>query len=161
MTLAVRRATEGDIEAIRAIAAAAWRDTYAGLLRPETIEGFIAGSYSVANMERRITSTFVAVDGAEVIAFAGAIQLADHVDLVAIYTLPARRGQGAGSLLLSAVREAFAGQAISADVLDGNRKGEIFYEARGFVPREQLEAELLGEPVIERRWWLEAGSTQS
>ena len=160
MALSVRRATESDIEAVRAVAAAAWRDTYTGLLRPETIEGFIAGSYSIANMQRRIANTFVAVDDADVIAFAGAIQLADHVDLVAIYALPARRGQGAGSLLLDAVREAFPGERISADVLDGNRKGEVFYEARGFIPRERLEAELLGEPVVERRWWLEPGKVE-
>jgi len=29
----------------------------------------------------------------------------------------------------------------------------VLYERRGFVPRERLEATLLGEPVIERRWW--------
>ena len=155
MAVSVRRAETGDIEAVRAVAAAAWRDTYAGLLRPETIEGFIERSYSIANMERRIENTFVALDGSEVIAFAGAVQLTDHVDLVAIYALPERRGQGAGTVLLDAVRAAFPGQAVSADVLDGNRKGEVFYEAKGFVPRERLEAELFGEPVVERRWWLE------
>ena len=78
MALTVRRATDADIEAVRHVAAAAWRDTYEGLLKP--------------------------------------------------------------------------GQPISADVLDGNRKGETFYEARGFVPRERLEADLFGEPVVERRW---------
>ena len=154
MTLTVRRSHRADIDAIRLVAAAAWRDTYAGLLRPETIDGFLERSYSIANMEQRIASTFVALEGAEVIAFAGAVQLPDHVDLVAIYTLPERRGQGAGSALLAAVRDAFPGQPVSADVLTGNRKGEAFYEARGFVPRERLEAELLGEPVVERRWWL-------
>ena len=157
MALSVRRAEAGDIEAVRAVAAAAWRDTYAGLLRPETIEGFIERSYSIANMERRIESMFVAVDGSEVIAFAGAVELPHHVDLVAIYSLPERRGEGAGTRLLEAVQAAFPGQRISADVLDGNRKGEVFYEARGFVPGERLEAQLLGEPVVERRWWLEAG----
>ena len=155
MALTVRRATDADIEAVRNVAAAAWRDTYEGLLKPATIEEFIAGAYSPERMQQRIGSTFVAEDHGEVIAFAGAIQFADHVDLVAIYAIPARRGEGAGTHLLDAVREAFPGQPISADVLDGNRKGETFYEARGFVPRERLEAELFGEPVVERRWWLE------
>jgi GNAT superfamily N-acetyltransferase len=154
MALTVRRAWPEDIEAIRAVAAAAWRDTYAGLLKPETIESFIAGSYSFERMEQRIASTFVAEDGPELIAFAGAVQLRDHVDLVAIYARPEWRGRGAGTLLLDAVQTAFPGQTISADVLDGNRKGEVFYETRGFVPRERLEAELFGEPVVERRWWL-------
>jgi GNAT superfamily N-acetyltransferase len=157
MTLSVRRGRPEDVEAVRTVAAAAWRDTYAGLLRPETIEAFIAGAYSVERMEQRISSTFVVEDGSQVVAFAGAVELPDRVDLVAIYALPERRGQGAGSLLLDAVRAAFRGQTISADVLDGNRKGEAFYEAKGFVPRERLEAQLFGEAVVERRWWLEFG----
>lgn len=157
MAPSVRRGELRDIEAVRAVASAAWRDTYAGLLKPETIEAFIAGAYSVERMEQRIASTFVAEDGSQVIAFAGAVERPDRLDLVAIYALPERRGEGAGTLLLEAVRAAFPGQRISADVLDGNRKGEVFYEAKGFVAHERLEAELLGEPVVERRWWLEPG----
>jgi GNAT superfamily N-acetyltransferase len=155
VTLAVRHARPSDVEAVRVVAAAAWRDTYAGLLDPTTIEAFIEGAYSVERMERRVHDTFVVEDDGEIVAFAGAIAEPDHVNLVAIYALPARRGEGAGSLLLNAVRAAFPGQSVSADVLEGNRKGEVFYEARGFVPRERLEAELFGEPVVERRWWLE------
>ncbi|MCI0344282.1 MAG: hypothetical protein L0221_02400 [Chloroflexi bacterium] len=75
MPLTVRRARRGDIDAIRFVASAAWRDTYAGLLRSETIEGFLERSYSAVRMEQRIASTFVAVDDSEVIAFAGAVQL--------------------------------------------------------------------------------------
>jgi hypothetical protein len=44
-----------------------------------------------------------------------------------------------------------AEDTVAADVLSGNRKGEVFYERRGFIPREVLEDELYGEPVIERR----------
>jgi hypothetical protein len=46
-----------------------------------------------------------------------------------------------------------------ADVLAGNRKGEPFYEARGFEPRETLDEQLGGELVAERRWWRPAMAT--
>lgn len=157
MALSVRRAEVRDIEAVRTVAEAAWRDTYAELLKPETIEAFLAAAYSVERMEQRIASTFVAENGSRIIAFAGAVERPDRLDLVAIYALPERRGEGAGTLLLEAVRAAFPGQRISADVLEGNRKGEVFYEAKGFVAHERLEADLFGEAVVERRWWLEPG----
>lgn len=63
------------------------------------------------------------------------------------------RGHGAGTSLLGKLVELFPGRDISADVVENNRKGEVFYERRGFAPRERLEAMLFGEAVIERRWW--------
>jgi hypothetical protein len=39
-------------------------------------------------------------------------------------------------------------------VLLGNRKGESFYEARGFTPGETLEVQLFDETATLRRWWL-------
>ena len=36
----------------------------------------------------------------------------------------------------------------------GNERGETFYAARGFVPREAIEEQLGSERVAERRWWL-------
>src|SRR5450759_459272 len=42
----VRRATPSHAPAIRAIADAAWRDTYRDLLRPETIDWFLDRAYS-------------------------------------------------------------------------------------------------------------------
>ena len=48
----------------------------------------------------------------------------------------------------------FPSEPIAAEVLVGNRKGEVFYERRGFVPRERIDTELFGESVAERRWWL-------
>jgi GNAT superfamily N-acetyltransferase len=152
----VRDASIGDAAAVRAVAAAAWRDTYAGLLADATIESFIASAYSIERLERRITRhTFLVVEEEDaIVAFADAIREAEHVNLAAIYADPARRGRGAGSALLSAVRERFPDLPVAADVVEGNRKGEVFYERRGFAPGERLEEELYGEPVVEFRWWL-------
>jgi GNAT superfamily N-acetyltransferase len=154
----VRDATAVDVAAVRDVADRAWHDTYAGLLRPETIDAFVASAYAPERMERRIAGhTFVvAVDGhGTILAFADAIPGDDRLDLVAIYASPEARGRGAGTRLLADVRRRHPDLPIAADVLAGNRKGETFYEARGFVPRETLEENLFGEPVVERRWWLD------
>ncbi|HEX6987261.1 MAG TPA: hypothetical protein VF170_17925, partial [Planctomycetaceae bacterium] len=65
-------------------------------------------------------------------------------------------GEGAGTMLLGTLRARFPDRPVVADVLTGNRKGEVFYERRGFVPREAFEEDLFGEQVAERRWWLDA-----
>jgi GNAT superfamily N-acetyltransferase len=90
-----------------------------------------------------------------VVAFAQGVEEPDRLNLASIHALPQARGQGAGSLLLEALRSSFPRLRIAADVLVGNRKGEVFYERRGFIPLEILEEELFGEPIVERRWWLE------
>jgi GNAT superfamily N-acetyltransferase len=158
MAIVVRDASPTDVETVRGVAAAAWRDTYAGLLRDETIEAFLERAYAVERVERRIGSdTFllaVAADGSGV-AFADAREAEDQLHLLAIYALPAWRGRGAGSALLAELRRRFPALPIAAEVLRGNLKGEAFYAARGFEPREDVEAELFGEPVVERRWWLD------
>ena len=137
------------------VAAAGWRDTYAGLLKPETIESFIEGAYSAERVEARVSDDhFYVAEGPDgITAFVDALERDDRVELTAIYVLPEWRGQGAGTALLDVLAVLFPDRDISADVLDGNRKGEVWYERRGFSPRERLEATLLGEPVVERRWW--------
>jgi GNAT superfamily N-acetyltransferase len=142
------------------VADAAWRDTYEGLLWPETIEAFVERAYAPERLELRVRDddVYVADGPTGIVAFADAIQREDRLELAAIYARPEARGRGAGSALLRTLIQRFPGLDICADVLEGNRKGEGFYERRGFVPRERLEATLFGQPVVERRWWLAAGS---
>lgn len=160
MTFSVRQAIAGDASAVALVAAAAWRDTYAGLLRPDTIETFIERAYSIERLERRIDrdAFLLALRDDQVVAFCDAAEAESeavaHVDLYAIYALPEVRGQGSGTALLTELQARFPSQPIAAEVLVGNRKGEVFYEHRGFVPRERIDTELFGESVVERRWWL-------
>jgi len=156
MGIEIRDATAADVPAIGAVARAAWRETYAEHLRRETIEGFLERAYSPARIERRVGSdTFLlALEDGKVVAFCDARELEDRVALLAIYALPERRGAGSGTAMLAELRRRFPGRWIAAEVLEGNRKGEIFYERRGFEPRERLDDELFGEPIVERRWWL-------
>jgi GNAT superfamily N-acetyltransferase len=148
----------GDAADIRVVAATAWSATYSGLLPDWTIEAFVDFAYSIDRLHRRIERhTFlVAEQAGSIIAFADALVEGDRLSLVAIYTAPERRGEGAGTLLLTELRSRFPDRPIAADVLLGNRRGEDFYERRGFVPGEAIESDLLGEPVVERRWWLAA-----
>jgi GNAT superfamily N-acetyltransferase len=153
VTYRVRRAEESDALEVGDVAARAWRDTYAGLLRPETIEAFISASYSPERVERRIQEHhfWVAERDGAIAAFVDVVEHADRVELVAIYALPAVRGRGAGTALLNEVAARFPDKPIVADVLEGNRKGEVFYEHRGFTRRETIESSLFGERVVERR----------
>ena len=156
--LTLRDAVPDDAAAVREVASLAWRDTYRGLLSDATIEAFIDRAYSLERLGRRIDGhTFLVVEEAgAIVAFADAAVDEDRLNLAAIYAHPERRRRGAGTLLLDTLRDRFPTLSISADVLVGNRKGEAFYERRGFVPRETLPEELFGEPVVERRWWLGA-----
>ena len=71
---AIRRAQPQDADAIASVARAAWRDTYHGLLRDETIETFVAMAYSADRLRARITSHhFLVAEGeAGIVAFADA-----------------------------------------------------------------------------------------
>lgn len=130
-----------------------------------TIESFIEHAYSRERVKFLVTEDhFYVAEGAEgIVAFADALERDDSVELVAIYTLPTVRGHGAGTALLGRLLGLFPGRDISADVVEHNRKGEVFSERRGFAPREGMEATLFGEAIIERRWWRpadEAGISQ-
>lgn len=152
----VRRATASDAPAVSRIAHAAWRATYAGLLRDETIELFLERAYSDERVDLRIErhEVWVAEADGVVALFAESAIEADRVTLVAIYADPERRGMGLGSAALDAIRAAHPDVPMAADVLIGNVKGEAFYAARGFVPRETIDEQLGSEQVAERRWWL-------
>jgi GNAT superfamily N-acetyltransferase len=170
----VREATPADAPAIRAVAIAAWRATYRGLVPKRAIERFVARAYSPERVALRIERHDVLVAGREpaarrgraegepaapapaVEAFAECAPHDDHLQLVAIYALPRARGRGLGSALLAVVIERHPGLDVAADVLVGNGRGEPFYAARGFEPGETLEEELGGVLVAERRWWLRA-----
>jgi GNAT superfamily N-acetyltransferase len=154
----VRDASAGDAPAIRSVADAAWHDTYRGLLGAATIDAFVAAAYSIERLEQRIQRHVVLVveDGGAIIAFADAVPEPDRLNLGAIYARPDRRRHGAGRALLDELRRRFPTLPVTADVLDGNRAGEGFYERVGFEPRETIETDLFGEAVVERRWWLDA-----
>ncbi len=158
--LRVRDAAAADASAIRAVALAAWRLTYQNRLPPGAIERFLARAYSEQRVALRIRRHRVLVasrtTAAALEAFAELAVHHDHVQLVAMYVLPGLRGNGLGSALLGAVKVAFPGRDLAADVLEDNDLAEPFYAARGFMPGELHTDEVDGAPVRLRRWWLRA-----
>ena len=111
----VRRATPSHAPAIRAIADAAWRDTYRDLLRPETIDWFLDRAYSEDRVALRIErhETWVAELDDVVGAFAESAIEPNRVTLVAIYADPGQRGLGLGSALLHAITGAHPGVPVA------------------------------------------------
>ena len=72
----------------------------------------------------RATHFLVVQDEDRIIAFANAVNALDRLNLAAIYALPDRRSQGAGTMLLAALRSRFPDLPVAADVVSGNVKGE-------------------------------------
>ncbi len=160
----VRAAEPADAPAIREVAVRAWWATYAGRMADETIERFLAAAYSEERIGVRIERHEVlvaraAASGAPsgVEAFAETASHDDHLQLVAIYTLPEARGRGLGRALVAAIVAAHPAEDIAADVLVDNELAEPFYAATGFLPGELLTDEIAGELVRERRWWRRVG----
>ncbi len=157
----VRPARPSDVPAVRGVAVAAWRTTYAGRVASDTIERFLAAAYGEDRIGVRIERHEVLVagpsaDASTVQAFAEVAAHDDHLHLVAIYALPEARGRGLGTALVAAIVAAHPDEDLAADVLLDNELAEPFYAARGFVPGEALTDEIAGEPVRERRWWRRA-----
>ena len=152
----MRRATPSHAPAIRAIADAAWRATYRDLLRPETVDWFLERAYSEERVALRIErhETWVAELDDRVAAFAESAIEPDRVTLVAIYADPDRRGLGLGSALLDAITSAHPACRSPLTSWWATRLASRSTVARGFVPEEDVDEELGGEHVRERRWWL-------
>jgi GNAT superfamily N-acetyltransferase len=152
----VRHATREDLAEIARVADAAYWDTYAGLLKPDTIARLLGRDYSSAALRRRLLrgGVLVAVAGDRLIGFAEVSGEDSALRLEAISTEPVHRRVGVGAALVEAARRAEPDLPVCADVLLGNLDGERFYEALGFVPGEVIQHTWIEEDVVERRWWL-------
>jgi GNAT superfamily N-acetyltransferase len=152
----VRRAVPADLPSISRVADAAHWETYAGLLKPDTIGRLLARDFSPAPLRRRLLrgGVLVAEEGASVVGFVDAVPGPHETRLAAIAIDPAHRLSGMGSALIESVRADRVDHPLFADVLLGNLESERFYEALGFAPGEVFPAALFDEEVIERRWWL-------
>lgn len=152
----VRHATRTDLAEIARVADAAYWDTYAGLLKPDTIARLLARDYSAASLRRRLLQggVLVAMAGDRLIGFADVSSDEAMLRLAAISTEPVHRRVGVGAALVDEVRRTDPDLPVCADVLLGNLDGEQFYEALGFVPGEVMHGSWFDEDVVERRWWL-------
>lgn len=156
----IRTATRDDLIGLGRVADAAFWETYAGLLKPDTIGRFLSSEYSPSVLRRRVLRGGVLVaEGGGVVGFVDAVAEHDALEVSAIAVEPRVRHRGIGRALLGEVRRRHPALPLSADVLLGNLAAERLFEGSGFVPGEIVPSELFDEDVVERRWWSEPEAT--
>jgi ribosomal protein S18 acetylase RimI-like enzyme len=165
----VRRATEADIPAIRAVAYGTWPVTYAGLRSPQGIRRGLASWWSeesLADSVQQGGDLVATVDGAVIgvarhdlleARYAPRPGWAGVPVLWCLYVLPAWHGVGAGKALLAATlrdvdRRGPAGRPrLVLDCVDGNDRATSFYQRQGM--RKVVRQEGSGDqPAC---WWFE------
>lgn len=153
----IRGATPEDLASIAVIARRAIPGAYHHLLSPRTIATWLESAYNEEAVRRSWEDhpMFVAIEEANLVAFAGAYDDDGMVTIGALFTDPESRGQGAGKALVDAIQAAAGERPVTADVMLGNHLAERFYEHLGFVPGETISGDLFGERIVERRWYRE------
>ena len=141
----VRASTAADADAIQAIARAAWRATYGGLIGEEARERYIERAYGTAWLAelhaRGDVRGFLALEGGKAVGFA-MLSLGSPADdppgavLRSLYLQPNCQGKGHGARLLAAVRQ--AAQEVGEPCLwvavhEQLAAARSWYEAHGFV----------------------------
>lgn len=98
---------------------------------------------------------YVAEADGVVTSFADAFIEDERIFLSALFTRPLYRRAGAGAALVGVVRRMAETLPVTCDVLLGSDDSEPFFEKLRFVPGETLRVTIYGEPVVERRWYLD------
>ena len=134
----IRQATVLDLEAAMAMKDAAWRETYAGLLPAEVLDGLDARRPSRVGIWEQLLHDgkylWLAVDGDDVVGMASAGPRRDTdidvaLELESIYLLEAVKGTGLGPALM---RTAIGDADAYLWVIDGNERAIAFYRKYGF-----------------------------
>ena len=155
MTRDVRRATEGDVEAICEIGRAAWPETYA-FAGQDFIGHGLAAWWSETAVERSVaaTTTLVAEARGRVVGM-GNVDLRPDVPVIwKLYVHPDHQGTGIGGRLLTGLVEAVpvARSTVAIEYIEGNDRAAAFYARHGFVEVRREPAERPGWP---RQIWAE------
>jgi ribosomal protein S18 acetylase RimI-like enzyme len=139
-TVIVREATESDLPSVAHIKVESWRDTYTGLVPPDTLARFLDEpsqlDYVRAAAARPGTLILVAVeDRGDVIGFS--LTYTDRQPdpwLESLHVLAAHRSNGAGATLMRATASRLAAlghRTMQLGVVAGNDRAMRFYERLG------------------------------
>lgn len=156
--MTVRSATADDVEAIRAVAEAAWRADYPAVLNRENVDDAVEEWYAPDRLAEALgeysTVAFVAESGREVVGFVHAVWDREEGDVLRVYVAPDHRGEGLGRALVERACEELFDRGVDrvkAMVLAANERGNEFYRALGFAPTDEGgETEIGGERYEER-----------
>lgn len=140
LSLLVRGRLASDGRAVRRVARAAWRATYAGIAPPGFVRAVLRGGYDRERLLRSLIDpardAFVAVRGGRVVGYADAKARDAHlVELLRIYVDPDAQGGGAGHALLAAVlaaARARGARRVEAGVDPANAPALRWYARQGF-----------------------------
>lgn len=151
--LTIRKATLEDIPQIRAVGAASWRATYAGIFPDEFIENALAEWWSEASFQRSIPHPAVCdlvaeQDGQIVGTLMGTVNPGEEgqARLFRLYIHPDHFGQGMGKQLWQAYLQHLAPEVrrVDLEVEPQNARAIRFYTRIGFQDKGITEAEAFG-----------------
>ena len=147
----IRKAKLEDIEGIAKVCSDGYWATYSDLRSKEYISRIISEYYNLERLQREVTETsrewggyFVAVEDKEVIGAIGGGMIHDTAgEVFVLYLNPNRRNEGIGTLLLDVLtkqqKEEFNAHEQWVSVAKGNQKGIPFYEAKGFIFKNEQD----------------------
>lgn len=146
----VRAATAGDVEAIGAIGAAVWPETYA-FAGQDYVEHGLAAWWSEEAVHRSLdtTVTLVAEKARRVVGM-GNVDLRPEVPVIwKLYVLPEFQGEGIGGELLRRLVDEVPRErgAVAIEYIDGNDRAAAVYARHGFVEVRREAAERPGWPA--------------
>ena len=143
----IRPATAEDVGGIHQVCAAAWRDTFTGLVATERIEQVIAEYYNPDRLRAELTGPdgqpgwLVAEEGGAIVgAIRGGLVEATAGEIFQLYVAPAHQRRGIGTRLLQVMTDQQLAQGAReqwASVQRFNPKGLPFFQVRGFTAWEQ------------------------
>lgn len=143
-----------DSEAIRPVVRRSFRASYT--LSPAVIDTLLStrfGDDLAARLERPAVEALVARDDdGNVVGYGDGVVDGEVGTLTNLHVDPERRGEGAGTALLTRLRERLQEEgvrALRAPVLSANAEGGEFYQRHGFEVVEYRDRDLAGETVTE------------
>ena len=171
----VRTARVADAEDLARVHVAGWQHAYRGLMPDDYLDALDwrdRVEQRRAGLADAAVSTYVAVQGGEVVGFAAHGPSRDDdlpggqvTEVYAIYLREAALGQGVGSALLGrCIADAPPGVLVTLWVLEGNARARRFYERHGFVPDGAVKTyAVAGRELPEVRYRLDraAGAARS
>ena len=156
----MRAATRSDLEEIDALSARAMVDALAGVVTQHISASAGETAFHGAPLKACLLSgdLLVGVDGSDRIEAVAVIRLTDdHAELLTLLAPPHPSATVSAAPFVEAIRKRGCSLPISGEAVLGNLPHERFYESAGFVPGEVLEAEVAGQTIVRRRWWLGVG----
>ena len=147
----IKKAEPKHVEGIAKVCSNGHWATYFELRSKEYITRIISAFYNIERIHNEVMETsrewggyFVATENKEVIGAIGGGMINDTAgEVFVLYLNPNRRNEGIGTMLLDGLtkqqKEEFGANEQWVSVAKGNQKGIPFYEAKGFILKNEQD----------------------